>query len=122
MEQGGQCYTWLKTSLAVELGLGLDGTALDLSLAVPDGAVLEYGASEYDEAEVVSGLGGLFSTLLTTVGGSLFDLDLGTLLGDLGGGALGDIQPDIVGSAEMIDSDNPDLEGLYAISIRLWAE
>ena len=122
IKQGGVCETWLKASLAMELGLGLDGTALDLGIDVAEGAVLEYGAEDVDEQAVVAGLGQYISGTLGLLAGGLIDLDLGAMLGSLDGGLLGDLDPQVVGSAELIDAENPELEGLYAISLLLWAE
>lgn len=117
-EGGGVCNTWLKASLATELALGLDGTALDIGLTIPEGAVLEYGAEDVEEDEVIQALGSFLSGSLGLIAGGLLDIDLTDLLGDLGGGVLGDLQPEIVGSAPM----DPAYEGLYGVSMRLWAD
>jgi hypothetical protein len=122
IKQAGVCDTWLKASLAMELGLGLDGTALDLGIDVAEGAVLEYGAEDVDEEAVVAGLGQYISGTLGLLAGGLIDLDLGAMLGSLDGGLLGDLDPQVVGSTQLIDAENPDLEGLYALSLLLWAE
>ena len=128
---GSDCAPWLSVSLAVELGLGLDGTALDISGNVPEGAVLYYGASEaadYDEAGVVSGMGGMLSTLLGLVGGML-PLDLSSLLGGLSSdptnpisGLLADLSPTVVGVAKLENADGSWTEGLYSMSMDLWAD
>ena len=58
IRQGSVCEDWLSASLAVELGLAVtEGTKIGLDLEVVEGAVLAYGATEYDEALVVEGLG-----------------------------------------------------------------
>lgn len=118
--QGTTCEDWLVASLAVEIGLTLDGTALDLDLEVPEGVVLYYGAEGVDEAEVIEGLGSWVSGMMGLLGGML-DLDLGDLLGGIdSGGLLGELSPRVIESAKMIDENGEWPEGLYALSIDLW--
>jgi hypothetical protein len=124
--QGGECGTWLKASLAVELGMGIeDGTALDIDLDVAEGLVLEYGATGVDEAEVIDALGAWLGGLIGLLGGTL-DLDLADLLGGIGGdtlgGLMGDISPSFIGSTRLMREDGSWPEGLYAVSMDLWAE
>ncbi len=130
--KGGSCESWLTVSLAMELGLGLNGTELDLSAAVPEGKVLYYGASSYneetDEAAVVTAMGSLMSTVLGLVGG-LIPLDLSSLLGGLSSdptnpisGLLADLAPAVVGTAPLENADGTWTEGLYSLSMDLWAD
>jgi len=126
---GSDCEDWLSTSLALEMGIVIEnGAELGFDLQIGEGAVLDYGASEYDEDEVVEALsewfGGLAPTLLSLLGGGL-DLDLNSLLGDFGGdselgGLLGDLYIDIVDSARLENEDGTWTEGLYAVSMKLW--
>jgi hypothetical protein len=130
---GSRCEDWLSASLAVEVGLVVeDGTKLGVDIAVAEGAVLYYGAEEgWDEAEVVEGLASYLQTILALVGGAL-SFDLGDLmggLGDLGGGEgdvltplLSDLSPEITGSDALHDEAGAPVEGLYAVSLTLWAE
>jgi hypothetical protein len=125
IKQGGSCDTWLAASLAVELGLTIeDGTKIGLDMQVPEGAILEYGAEGYDEAEVVAGLGNYLGTTLGLLAGSLLDFDLADLLGGLGGAGLplGDLAPEMLGSAPLLSEDGTWHEGLYAVSVKLWAD
>lgn len=126
IQNGGNCDTWLKASLAVELGLLLeDGTKLGLDLAVPEGKILEYGATGYEEAEVIDGLGTYLGTAIGLVAGGLLDFDLADLLGGLGGDgglSLGELEPEVVGSAPLLNEDGSWTEGLYAVSIKVWAD
>ena len=129
---GSSCDDWLTASLALEIGLVVeDGTKLSMDIAVPDGAVLYYGADAgWDEAEVVDGLASYLQTILALVGGALsFDLaDILGGLGDMGGGGdvltplLGDLAPEITGSDALLDDSGAPIEGLYAVSLTLWSE
>lgn len=79
------CTDWLVASLAIELYLDVtEGTKIGIALEVPEGKVLTYGAVGADEDEVVAKLGGVISSLLDLLGGAL-NIDLGELLGGLGG-------------------------------------
>lgn len=85
---GGGCVPWLETSLALEVYLDLDGTALGFDIQVAEGIVLAYGATVDDEQAVVDQLGGVLQSLLGLLGGALGGgLDLGDLLGGIGGAA-----------------------------------
>lgn len=122
IKQGATCETWLKASLAMEIGLGIDGTKLDLGLGVAEGAILEYGAEDVYEDEVVAALGSYIAGTLGLLAGSLLDIDLADMLGGLGGGTFGELAPEVVGSSQILSPEHPDMEGLYAISLMLWAE
>ncbi len=79
------CTDWLVASLAIEMYLNLtEGTKIGIGLEVPEGKVLSYGATITDDAEVIAQLGGVISSLLDLLGGAL-NIDLGQLLGGLGG-------------------------------------
>lgn len=129
---GATCEPWIQASLEVTMNIGFaDGTALDLDVEVPDGAVLYYAAEEgsWEEDEVVAGLGGMMGTLIG-LAGSFIDLDLGTLLEGLGGGGEGDItsvlfadlDPKVVDSRKLYNADGSWTEGLYVLSLQLWGE
>ncbi len=125
----GVCEDWLYASLAVEAGLAVeDGTKLGFDLVVAEGAVLKYGADpdSWTEEEVVEGLADFLSSILSLVGG-MVEIDLADLLGGLGeGGEFGDIladlAPAVVDSAPMVDEVGEPIEGLYAVSMDLFAE
>lgn len=124
-EDSSFCKTWLDASIALEVGIGLDGTALALDLAVGDGAVLEYGAEGVEEREVIDGLGTFVGSILDLAGGFL-NLDLADLLGgtDLLGGldipGLGAIEPKLLESTQVVDAQGEPVEGMYALSIQIW--
>ncbi|MBT3220733.1 MAG: hypothetical protein HN348_16725 [Proteobacteria bacterium] len=118
------CEPWLEASLALELGLGVkEGTALDLEIEVPDGAVLYYGAEYYEEEEVVEALGGFLDSVMGLVG-SQFQFDLADIIDPSALGTdipgLENISPEIVGSTKLLDEDGEHPEGVYAISLGLW--
>lgn len=121
IQQGNVCEDWLVASLATEVGLGVSGgAALDISLDVPEGAILYYGAEGYDEDEVVAALGDYVGSLIGLLGGFV-DLDLGTLLGDtelIPG--LSPLSLSIVDSEPLINEDGSWTEGLYRVSVTLW--
>jgi hypothetical protein len=128
--QGGACQDWLQASLAMEVGIDVrDGTAVGISMAVPEGAVLFYGADEdeWTEAEVVDGLGRFIVGSLDLLAGNL-SFDLADLLGGLGGG-LGipgldgmALAPRLVSSTPLLDADGAHPEGLYSLGMSLFAE
>jgi hypothetical protein len=126
IKQNGVCETWLNASLAVELGLKLeDGSKLGLDLNVPEGRIIEYGAEVDDEDAVIAGLGDYMGTAIGLLAGSLLDIDLADLLSGLGGEgglSLGELQPELVGSAPLLNEDGTWTEGLYAVSIKVWAD
>ncbi|MCB9673827.1 MAG: hypothetical protein H6737_01845 [Alphaproteobacteria bacterium] len=116
---GLRCDPWLDASLALEATFVVDGSALDFELAAPDGAVFYYGATgEWDEAEVISGLGGLFDVLLGLAGSSL-QIDLADLFGTglIPGVEGGD--PRITGIFAIEDAEGEPIEGLYAVGMDL---
>ncbi len=123
---GSSCDSWLEASLAVELGLGVsdDGSVIGIDLDVVEGAVLDYRAEPgWDEAEVIDGLGGFLESLLSLLGG-MIEIDLGELLGGssdpLGLGI--DLQPRVVDSVPLVDDEGVWIEGLYAVSLDVFAE
>ena len=128
-EIDGVCENWLYASLAVEAGIVVeDGTKLSFDITMPEGAVLKYGADpdSWTEDEVIEGLGGFLNTILGLVGGML-EIDLADLLGGLGGGdPLGDLlaglAPSIEDSVQMYDVEGAPIEGLFAVSLDLFAE
>lgn len=122
IKDGTNCEDWLVASLATEIGLVVeDGSVLSIDLSIPEGALLYYGAEHYEEAEVVAGLGTYLETMIGLVGG-MAQIDLADLLAGGGGTGLplGDMQITIVDSHSLWQS-NPELEGLYAVSLNLWA-
>lgn len=131
MDSSGDCDDWLETSLALELGILIEnGAELGFDMKIAEGAVLEYGAEDWEEDEVIEGLAdwfeGLAPTLLSLLGGSL-DLDINSLLGELGGDStfgalLGDLYIEVVDSQPLPSEDGTWIEGLYAVSMTLWAE
>lgn len=133
VQQGSECQDWLEASLELSLGIGLvDGQALDLQVQALDGALLYYGAAEgsYDEDEVIAGLGAYMGTMIGLLGGFL-DFDLGSLLGGLGGGTtagdplsavLGGVNPRVTDSRPLLNDDGTWTEGLYVLSLDLFAE
>ncbi len=132
VQQGSDCVDWIDASLELTLDIGLlDGRALDLQVQVPDGALLSYGASpgSYDEDEVVAALGSYMGTMIGLLGGFL-DFDLGELLGGLGGGGsedplggvLGDLDVQFTDSRPLLNDDGTWTEGLYVLSLDLFAD
>jgi hypothetical protein len=130
MDEDGDCDTWLKASLAMEVHLNVrNGTEVGIAMSVREGAVLEYGADEgeWTEQEVVDGLGRFLVGSLDLFAGQLsFDLAdlLGGGLGGLGipgleGAALA---PKIVSNTPMTDEDGVPIEGLYSLGLTLFAE
>ncbi len=128
---GASCEPWLDTSLELTLNLGFtDGAALDLDVVVPDGAVVYYGAEvgTWEEDAVVAGMGDMMGTLIG-LAGNFIDLDLGSLLGGLGGeegdpltAALGDLDLQVQDSRRLYNEDGSWTEGLYVLSLQLWGE
>lgn len=121
IQQSGDCEDWLVASLATEVEMGVkDGSALDIDLVVPEGAVLYYGADDYDEDEVVAALGDYVGSLIGLLGGFV-ELDLGELLGgvELIPG-LSPVSLSIVDSQPLLNEDGSWDEGLYRVTIDLW--
>ena len=112
---GSSCDDWLVARVALEVGLEVDGTALGIDLAVPEGVIVEYGAEGEDEEEVIAALGTWLESVMGLLGG-MMDLDLADLMGGGELGMLGDISPEVVDSRPL--EGGP--EGLYAVSLSLW--
>lgn len=121
IEQGAVCETWLAASLAMEVGLNVeDGAVLGIDLAVPEGAVLAYGAEDWDEDEVVAALSSWLGTIVSLIGG-VAEIDLGSLLSGVSVvDGLSPMSPAITGSAVLYDEDGQWTEGLYSVSMTLW--
>lgn len=126
IKDGNDCDDWIVASLAAEIGLVVeDGSVLNIDLEIPEGKLLYYGADDYDEEEVLPALANYLETMIGLVGG-FAQIDLGDLLaGGAGGGEetealpLGDLELQIIDSHSLWE-DNPEIEGLYAISLNLW--
>lgn len=124
IKDDNDCEDWLVASMATEVGLRVkEGSKLGIDLSIPEGAILYYGADEYQEAEVVTGLAGYLEGIIGLVGG-FAEIDLAELLG---GGAtdelglpLGDITLEITDSRPLVAEDGSWPEGLYALSMNLW--
>jgi len=114
-----RCDPWLQASLAVEARFVVDGSALDFELAAPDGAVFFYGATgEYEEAEVIEGVGGLFDVLLGLAGSSL-SIDLADLFGAGLIPGVDGTDPRITGVFPIDGEDGEPVQGLYAVGLDL---
>jgi hypothetical protein len=124
---GGTCAPWLEASLALVVGLDVsDGTKLGMDVAVAEGAVLSYATDgEWEEQEVVAGLGGFLGGILGLFGSQL-EVDVADLAGGLVAGddpiagLLDGIEPRIVASQELRDETGVHPEGLYEIGLSLW--
>ncbi len=117
---GIDCDPWLDASLVVEAGFVAQGSSLELDLVIPDGAVSFYAAEgEYDEQEVVQGLGGLFDVILPLLGGAL-SFDIADLLG--GGELIPGVdagEPRLTGVYAIEDEDGIPVPGLFAVGLDL---
>lgn len=123
-QSAAPCTPWLSASVALEVGLGLDGTELDLSIAAPEGSLLAYGADGYDDPvnaqRVVDDLSARLSGLLGLLGGLGGDfLDLGSLLGGLGDGLDG-LEIAIRGTRQAVDVNGVPIEGMAEVGIGLF--
>jgi hypothetical protein len=123
------CVSWLEASLALEVGVGLDADAqLVLDIDVAEGAVLYYATTApWNEQDVVGGLSGLLELATGLLGGGLGDLGglFGggeTATGTSGGGAdlLGLGSMEILDVRAVVDSEGHTVEGLKAMSLRLF--
>jgi len=119
---GSGCETWLESNLALAVGVGLDGTELDLNIDAPEGVLTYYGAPGYESDEqqerVVGQLGSQLSGLLGLLGGlggSLLDLD--SLIGDLG---VEGLSIAVRGQGPAYDVDGVPIEGMSEIGIGLF--
>ncbi|MFT4978318.1 MAG: hypothetical protein ACI8S6_004226 [Myxococcota bacterium] len=121
IQQGSSCEDWLVASLATEVQLNIeDGSALGIDLVVAEGAILYYGADDWNEDEVVAGLGDYVGTLIGFLGGA-FSLDLADLLGgtELIPG-LSPLSIEVTDSEPLLNEDGTWTEGLYRVSVDLW--
>ena len=121
IQQGSQCEDWLVASLAAEVALEVkNGTELGIGIDVPEGAVLYYGAEDWEEVEVVEALGSYVGTMVSLLGG-FAQFDLSTMLGEF---ALIDgmspLSLAITDSEALVTEDGEWTEGLYQVSIDLW--
>ncbi len=120
------CEPWLTAGLALQVGVGLDGTALDLDIQAPEGTIYQYGAEGYEDPEqeerVISQLAGQLQGLLNLLGGLGGDLlDLGSLLGDLGGDIpLDGLSLAIRHQGQAKDASGQAIEGMSEIGIGLF--
>ena len=124
IKDGSDCEDWLVASMATEVGLKVkEGSKLGIDLEIPEGAILYYGADDYDEAEVVASLGGYLEGMIGLVGG-FAEIDLAELLGggDALGLPLGDLSLEIVDSQKLLDENSVWPEGLFTLSINLWSD
>lgn len=125
-DNGTGCETWLKTSLALEVGLVVrDGTTLSVDIAIPEGAVLDYASTGlWTEGDVVEALGSLVETMMGLLGGSL-SFDLAEILGDLGSddsllALVGELSPKIVWNEPAKIEKGSVPPGTYMLSLSLW--
>ena len=125
-----QCTSWLKTSLALEVGLDVRaGHVLSLNIDVPEGAVLSYGAGPgWEESEVIHDLSSFLGGAFDLVAGQL-QFDLSDLLGNMGTatnnsalGALGNLQPKLLDSEPTLDENGQPIESLFTVSLQLWPD
>lgn len=120
VDTGSGCQDWLVMNVVGEVGIKVtNGSKIGFDFAIGEGAVLYYGASNYDEDAVVEGFGRSLSSLIGLLGGAA-SIDLA----DLAGGAtgLGDISISILDSQKIYDFYDEWPEGLYSVSMNLWAE
>ena len=114
-----RCDPWLEASLAFEARIAADGSIVGVELETPDGAVFFYGAEgDYEEAEIIEGLGGLFDLLLSFVGSSL-EFDLAETLGANPLPGL-DSNPRITGLFPIPDEQGQPLERTRVISLDIF--
>ncbi|MFK7930114.1 MAG: hypothetical protein AB8H79_18125 [Myxococcota bacterium] len=130
VDEGSGCKTWLKTNLAMEIGIVPDGTEIGVAIEVGEAAVLQYESipAAWNEDEVVAGMKELITKLAGVAAGQL-SFDLAELLGGDGTGedggalgALGPLEPQILDSEPISDLEGAQIEGMYAISVNLWPE
>ena len=108
-------------SLAAEVGIEIaDGTKIGIDMNVGEGAVLYYGAEEYEEDAVVQGFSSYLSTMMSLLGG-FTEFDLADILGgDTLGLGLEDFSIAIIHSQKIYDFYDQWPEGLFSLSINLW--
>ena len=121
VDTGSGCQDWLMMSLAGEVGITVEnGSEIGIGLEIGEGAVLFYGAEDYQEDEVVDGFGRSLGSLINLLGGS-FGLDLNEILGGIDTGmGLDNFSIAILDSQKIYDFYDEWPEGLYSISINLW--
>jgi hypothetical protein len=128
IQEGGTCTTWLKASMATEIDLQVtDGSKIGFDISMPEGAVLEYGAEDYDSDEVATALGQGFAGTLSPLLGS-FSIDLADLLAGAGGdpedplsSITSSLNIQIQDSRRFTEGPGAEDESLYAVSIGLFA-
>ena len=129
---GPECTPWLEASLAIKAGIFVeDGSKLAIDMEVEEGVVLYYATTaEWEEQEVVEGLGGFFETAMSIAGGA-FSFDLADLLAGFNDGS-GSTDPlsamldgtslQLIESKKLLDADGNWPEGLYAVYANIWDE
>jgi len=125
MKSGPMCDTWLSASLAAEVGMVVrDGSKLGIDLEIAEGAILYYGADDVDEEEILPALSGLVQTMMGLLGG-MAEFDLADMLGagsSTGAGIpMSDLSIQILDSQPLHDASGETVDGLYSLSIDLWA-
>ena len=130
IKDGDDCEEWLSASLAMNVNINVtNGTAIGIGFAVPEGAVLSYGADpdSWTEEEVVEGLGGFLVNSIGLLAGNLsFDLaDIlgGDLLGGIGIPGLEGLafEPQLISSTPLLDEAGEPVEGQFSLGIQLFA-
>ena len=121
VDTGSGCEDWLIMSVAGEIGLEVkNGSEIGIDLNVGEGAVLFYGAEDYDEDAVIQQFGGSLSSLINLLGGS-FGIDINEIFAGADTGlGLDNFSITIVDSQKMYDFYDEWPEGLYSVSINLW--
>ena len=124
VDTGSGCSDWLVMNVVGEVGLKVtDGSKLGFDFEIGEGAILYYGASGYDEDAVIEGFGRSLSSLIGLLGGAA-SIDLADLAGGAGAdaGPFGDISIQVLDSQKIYDFYDEWPEGLYSVSLNLWAE
>ena len=123
IKDGDDCDDWLVASLAAEIALNIkDGSKIGIDFDIAEGALLYYGADDYEEQEVVSAFGMYLEGLLGLVGG-FAEFDLAEILGGGGTGLEGlplDALSINIKDSSQISVDGALMPGLFALSIDLW--
>ena len=121
VDTGSGCEDWLIMSLAGEVGIKIEnGAELGIGLEVGEGAVLFYGADDYEEDAVIEGFSRSLGSLINLLGGS-FGLDLNEILGGAGTDmGLDSLSIAVLDSQKIYDFYDEWPEGLYSVSINLW--
>jgi hypothetical protein len=119
---GVACEPWLDVSLAIEADLSVrTGTVLGIDLRIVDGVVLNYATpDDWEEQEVIEGLGALIGAATTLLGASL-EIDLAEILGDLSSNPLlGDVNLRLLDSVPAETEAGEPIAGLKVISLSIW--